>query len=78
MLRYGLRGGGGCAPGAVPEMNDLDEVGGFIDPIVDQDRSVDELTDAGPSTGLPMYGKLVNRSRWFRMALPKRSAVAGK
>ena len=30
-------------------MNDLDEVGGFVDPIVDQDRSMDELTDAGPS-----------------------------
>ena len=28
-------------------MKDLDEVVGFIDPIVDQDRSMNELTDAG-------------------------------
>src|ERR1035441_8042619 len=38
MGRYGLReSGGGGSPGAVPEVKYLDEVGGFIDPIVDQD-----------------------------------------
>jgi hypothetical protein len=30
-------------------MKHLDEVGGFIDPIVDQDWSMHELTDAEPS-----------------------------
>jgi hypothetical protein len=59
-------------------MKNLDEVGGFIDPIVDQDGGMHEMADAGPSTGLPMYGKLFNRSTWFRMALPNRSAVAGE
>ena len=34
--------------GAVPEMKDLDEVGAFIDPIVDQDGGMHELSDAGP------------------------------
>jgi hypothetical protein len=34
---------------AVPQMKNLDEVRGFIDPIVDQDGSMYELTDAGPS-----------------------------
>ena len=63
---------------AMPEMKNLDEVRGFIDLVVDQDWGVYELADAGcPSTGLPMYGKLLKRSTWFRMAAPNRSAVAG-
>ena len=33
----------------MPEMKNLDEVGGFIDPIVDQDGSMHELADVGPS-----------------------------
>ena len=37
------------AAGAVPEMKDLDDVRGCIDPIVDQDGSVDELADTGPT-----------------------------
>ena len=50
MLRYGLAGSGGMgSPGAVPEMKDLDEVGGFIDPVVDQDWSMHELADAVPA-----------------------------
>ena len=40
---------GGVVAGAVPEMKDLDEVGGFIDPIVDQDGGMHELPDARPS-----------------------------
>jgi len=36
-------------PRAVPEMKNLDEVGGLIDPIVDQDGSMHELEDPGPS-----------------------------
>ena len=39
----------GVVAGAVPEMKNLDEVGGFIDPIVDQDGGMHELADAGPS-----------------------------
>jgi len=34
-------------PRAVPKMKNLDEVGGLIDPIVDQDRSMYELEDTG-------------------------------
>lgn len=39
---------GGVVAGAVPEMKDLDKVGGFIDAIVDQDGGMRELADAGP------------------------------
>ena len=35
--------------GAVPEMKNLDEVGCFIDAIVDQDGSMHEQTDGVPS-----------------------------
>ena len=40
---------------------------------------MDELADTGPTVHrVPMYGKLLNRSTWFKMALPNRSAEAGK
>jgi hypothetical protein len=33
----------------MPEMKNLDEVRGFINPIIDQDGSMHELADTGPS-----------------------------
>jgi len=33
----------------VPEVKNLNEVGGFVDSIIDQDGSVHELADAGAS-----------------------------
>jgi hypothetical protein len=59
-------------------MKNLNEIRGFIDLVVDQDRGTSWRTPGRPSTGLPMYGKLFKRSTWFRMAAPNRSAVAGK
>jgi hypothetical protein len=60
-------------------MKNLDDVRGLNDPIVDQDGRMDELADTGPTVHrVPMYGKLLNRSTWFKMALPNRSAEAGK
>jgi hypothetical protein len=54
-------------------VENLDEVGGFVDSIKNQDGSVHGLAD-----GLPMYGKLFNNSTRFKMALPNCSAVVGK
>ena len=36
----------------MPEVKNFNEVGGFIDPIVDQDGRMHELADARPSVHL--------------------------
>jgi hypothetical protein len=50
----------------MPEMQNLDEVGRFVHPIVDQDGGMHELEDTG---------KFSHSPTWLRIALPKRWAV---
>jgi uncharacterized membrane protein len=60
-------------------MQNLYVLGGFVDPVINQDRRMDKLADAGPSIDLAAdVGKPRRRSTWFSMALPNFSAVAGK
>jgi hypothetical protein len=68
----------GIAAGAMPEVKNLDEIGVQADTIVDEDGCMYQFVDTGTNWEVTTDVREPPQQIDVRIALPKRSAVAGK